>query len=72
MMEPNVSEFERDLTALINKHSLENDSDTPDFLLASYLRSCLEVFSSLMRQRERWWGRRVKADTEPTPQAPFP
>ena len=72
MSEPNMSDFERELSSLINKHSLENDSDTPDFLLASYLRSCLEVFSAMMLQRERWWGRKVRTDPEPPPPAPSP
>ena len=70
MSESHHSDFEQDLSALINKYSLENDSDTPDFLLASYLRSCLEVVNGFVRQRERWWGRRVKSDSVPDPQPP--
>ena len=70
MSEPELTEFERELTSLINKFSLENDSDTPDFLLAAYLRSCLEVVAGFIRQREKWYGRRVKSDTEPLPPPP--
>ena len=70
MSEPALSNFQRELVTLINRHSLENDSDTPDYLLAAYLRSCLEIFSGFIRQRERWWGRRVKSDTEPDPSKP--
>ena len=29
--------FERELASLINRHSLENDSNTPDWVLAKYL-----------------------------------
>jgi hypothetical protein len=51
------SEFEKDLTALINRHSLENGSNTPDFILASYLRSCLDNFNRISRWREKWYGK---------------
>jgi hypothetical protein len=49
--------FQADLTALINKYSLENGSNTPDFLLADYLVDCLAVFNVTMARRERWYGR---------------
>ena len=37
--------FEKELENLINIHSMENDSDTPDFILAEYLRKCLAAFN---------------------------
>ena len=37
--------FELELTRLINKHSLENQSNTPDFILAEYLVASLEAFN---------------------------
>lgn len=37
--------FQNELQALLNKHSLENDSDTPDYILATYLGRCLDAFS---------------------------
>jgi len=49
--------FQKELTALINKHSLENGSNTPDFLLAGYLHECLLAFNSATRTREDWYGR---------------
>lgn len=39
-----MSEFRRELKDLINKHSIENGSDTPDFILAEYLSDCLGAF----------------------------
>ena len=33
-----ASAFERDLALVINYHSRENGSNTPDFILAQYLR----------------------------------
>lgn len=49
--------FEKELEKLINKHSLESDSDTPDFILAKYLKSCLLAFNGATRRREKWYGR---------------
>jgi len=49
--------FEKELEALINKHSLENESNTPDWILAQYLISCLAAFTRATQQRENWYGR---------------
>jgi hypothetical protein len=49
--------FEKELKDLINSHSKENDSDTPDFILAQYLMGCLDVFNKTVCNREEWYGR---------------
>jgi hypothetical protein len=49
-----VSEFQKELAALINKHSIENESDTPDFILAEYLNNCLDAFGTAMDARDSW------------------
>jgi len=49
-------EFKKELETLINKHSIENGSDTPDFILAEYLCNCLESFNSVSIQRDNWYG----------------
>ena len=48
-------EFESELTTLINTLSMENGSDTPDFILASYLTKCLRVFDATTERRESWY-----------------
>lgn len=50
------SEFQRELQALINKHSLENGSNTPDFILASLLENLLVDWNHATRARDRWFG----------------
>lgn len=45
------------LRDLLNRHSAENASDTPDFMLASYLVRCLEAYNATVLARERWYGR---------------
>ncbi len=51
--------FREELRSLLNRHSAENDSNTPDFLLAEYLIDVLDAFNSLNNKRERWYGRKV-------------
>ncbi len=49
-------DFEKELERLLNKYNMEAGSDTPDFLLAEYLRSCLTVFNVVMVKRAKWYG----------------
>lgn len=51
-----LSGFRADLTALLNRHSREGGSNTPDVILADYLIGCLESFDRSVRERERWYG----------------
>ena len=61
-----MSEFEKELKELINRHSMENDSNTPDWILAQYLSSCLSSFAEIIRKRENWYKGTDKdsSDTE--------
>jgi hypothetical protein len=54
-----MSEFKTELENLINRHSKENESDTPDFILAEYLNRCLEAFNVTIKSRELFYGRQV-------------
>lgn len=45
-----------ELAALLNKMSAENASNTPDFILANYLISCLAAFETAVNTRENWWS----------------
>jgi hypothetical protein len=49
--------FAQRLESLINAHSQENGSDTPDFILAQYLLGCLAVWNDTVKRREKWYGR---------------
>ncbi len=46
--------FQKELQHLINKYSIENESNTPDYILAKYLKACLEVFESAVKERDLW------------------
>jgi hypothetical protein len=52
-----MGSFQRELEGLINKYSRENDSNTPDFILAQYIEDCLSSFTKAVQQRETWYGR---------------
>jgi len=52
--------FKKELEQLINKYSMENDSNTPDFILAEYLSNCLRTFNTTIQRRESWYGRDKK------------
>ena len=46
-----------DLADVINKHCLENGSDTPDFILAEYLYQCLKNYNVMKAKRDNWFSR---------------
>lgn len=53
---PRYDAFRADLQALINRHSAENDANTPDFVLAEFMHGCLTAFTVATQQRDRWYG----------------
>jgi hypothetical protein len=50
-------EITKEFADIINRHSLENGSNTPDFVLAEYLFDCLMAFNKGSRSREVWYGK---------------
>lgn len=64
-----MSDFQTELSALINKHSLENGSDTPDFILADYMSECLSVFHGAVCARELWYSRKTPGTMASTEKA---
>lgn len=50
--------FRKELEQLINKHSMENGSNTPDFILADFLVLCLAAFDAGVQVRETCYGRK--------------
>jgi len=56
-MEKAMSKFRDQIAGVINEHSRENGSDTPDFLLAEYLDACLVAFDAAVNAREKWYSR---------------
>ncbi|MCK5017527.1 MAG: hypothetical protein KAS32_10710 [Candidatus Peribacteraceae bacterium] len=50
------TKLEKKLKGLINEESRENDSNTPDFLLAEFMMNCLDAFELASNRREVWYG----------------
>lgn len=51
--------FQSELRGLLNRHSMENGSDTPDFILAEYLTGCLEIYNDILVKRSKWYGGKI-------------
>ncbi len=61
-----------ELSAVLNRHSAENGSNTPDFILAGFLAECLNAWDRAMAARSRWYEPpRSDGDNEPI-QLPAP
>lgn len=63
--------LEQELAQLLNRHSVENDANTPDFILAEYLTDCLSAYAKAVRARTKWGAPPVVPRTVPdrvTPQ----
>ena len=50
-----MEDFEKELTMLINKYSIESGSDTPDFMLAKFLIKCLHAYEVTISNRDDWY-----------------
>jgi len=57
MSDNQVSLFEKELSALLNRHCAENASNTPDFILASYVNDCLTAFNRASDWRSMWYSK---------------
>jgi hypothetical protein len=44
----------RDIAAALNRHSVENESNTPDFILAEFVRASLDAYASAVRANNQW------------------
>ena len=66
MKDEKYEEFLRELSSVINKHSVENRSDTPDFMLAEFMAGCLNVYENTIRNRGDWFGsgKKIKENLE--------
>jgi hypothetical protein len=56
--------LQKEIESVINCHSAENESDTPDFILAAYIGDCLAAFNRSVNMREAWHGRKPQSHME--------
>lgn len=64
--------FLEELTGLINKHSKENASGTPDYILAEFLHGCLRIFDRTIIDRAAWRNEPVDSIFNVTYEKPVP
>jgi len=55
--------FKKDLERLINRYSMEGRSDTPDYILANFMHSCLIAFETASTDRDQWRSIDVPQET---------
>jgi hypothetical protein len=51
-----VTEFEKELARILNKACQENESNTPDFILAQYMMDSLHAFNTATQARDAWYN----------------
>lgn len=44
------------LQNLLNSYSVDNGSNTPDFILSEYMLNSLRNFEQATKDREKWYG----------------
>lgn len=54
------NDLQSEIARALNGFSAENGSNTPDFILAQYLLSCLAAFNEASRARETWYGTELR------------
>ena len=48
--------FHQALSELLNSYNMEAVSNTPDFILARYIRNCMIAFDTAVNARSVWYG----------------
>lgn len=56
--------FVEELQCLINRYSIENESNTPDFILAKYMLTSLINWQDTCKAREEWYGKKMSIGME--------
>lgn len=55
-----MDECQREIETVLNRYCKENDSNTPDFILATYLMDCLNAFNNAVSSREKWYNNKLE------------
>jgi len=53
---PEKKNLPTELRELLNRHGAESRSNTPDYILAQYLTTCLNAWDTATQERDRWYG----------------
>ena len=50
---PVTHPLELELATLLNSHSAENESNTPDYILAQFMFTCLSAYNNAIKARQK-------------------
>lgn len=56
------SDFTIELEHLLNKHGIDNECNTPDYILAEYIANTLDLFKDTKEQNENWHSKKMEID----------
>lgn len=59
LLEKNMKDLEKDIEVLMNQYNVDTMTDTPDFILASYVMTCLRNYMVTKTDTEAWFGKRI-------------
>lgn len=66
--------FSKELTSLINRYNKESGSNTPDFILATFMEHVLAAYDTSVSSRDKWFGidplsddKRIKPESAGSP-----
>ena len=51
-----MTDFYDELRKLINRFSKENESNSPDYILARYMLDCLSAYERAIKERDKWFA----------------
>lgn len=57
--ERRMDDFMKELSVLLNRYGKDSDTNTPDYILAEYLKSCIESFERAIDLRDAWHNKDV-------------
>lgn len=52
-----------DMAEVINRHNVENASNTPDIILAEHLYDCIEAWNRAVKLRNDWFYSKDRVNT---------
>ena len=55
-MTDDAPDFRSELRDLLNRHSCENRSNTPDWILRDFICDSLRAFDKSVHLRNKWYG----------------
>ena len=59
ILEKMNNDLEKDIEVLMNQYNVDTITDTPDYILASYLMTCLRNYLITKATTETWFGKRI-------------